>query len=194
MMRRAAAACALALVAAAAFARADVGATVHATLARIESTPAFAGATVTHASLGARHEERWKLATGAIEMRIYTLDGTGINGTVRRERYIRMTERDPFSFTPRSRNGNDDLDEVISAAQRADYANAAQVATVVEAPLHLTATFYRGHSTAYEVLEPNGRKRGAPDRFEWRTFPLAELQAAIVAARACDNGEDCAAW
>ena len=83
---------------------------------------------------------------------------------------------------------------MISAAQRADFENAAQVATVVESPLHLTATFYRGRNVAYEVLEPNARKRGGPDRFEWRSFRLAELQAAIVAARACDNGEDCAAW
>ena len=98
MTRRAALACVLALAAATASARADVGGSVRSTLARVESTDAFAGATLTHARLPLSHEERWKLATGPRETRVYAIDGTGPDGIVVRERYIRMTERDLFSL------------------------------------------------------------------------------------------------
>ena len=113
-MRGAASACAMLLVLAAASpASADVGGSTRATLARLETAAPFAHATLTHARLARAGIERRKLATGEGEARIYTVDGSGIDGAVIEERYIRMTERDPFSFAPGARGGNDDLDEVI---------------------------------------------------------------------------------
>jgi len=87
-----------------------------------------------------------------------------------------------------------DLGALLSPREYSDLVRAEAIATVNEAPLHLTAHFYRGTFAGYEVLEPSVRSRGKPDRFEWRSFTLSELPHAIALARQCNDGEDCSAW
>jgi hypothetical protein len=194
MNARHALAAALAAAAFASAARADIGAPVHDQLTRIEQSRQFAGVPVDHGPLPDQHLQRWKFETSHDEGHVFTVDGKSESAPVVRETFVRMTQVDPYSLQPAKASGRFDLVDVLSVAEYGDFQKAAALTPIPEPPRHLVAYFYRGRLAAYEVLEPVRRTYGSPDRFEWRSFPLTQLDAAMKAARACDNGEDCAAW
>lgn len=188
-MRALAFACTLIISTAVAFA--DVGGTVRDEIARVQFSQRFKNVAVDHGPI-AGGLQRWQFAIANLEARSFTIDGTGLEGVVVRETYVTKTEVDPYTLRP----GPDqtELREVLSPREYGDFTHAALVATVAETPIHVIAYFYRGTFAAYEVLEPSRRTYGSPDRFEWRSFKLGQLQSTIAKARNCDNGEDCAAW
>jgi len=170
---------------------ADVGGSVRNEIARVQFSQRFKNVAVDHGPI-AGGLQRWQFAIANLESRSFTIDGPGLDGAVARETYITKTQEDPYTLRP----GPDqtELREVLSPREYSDFTHAALVATVAEAPIHVVAYFYRGAFAAYEVLEPSRRSYGSPDRFEWRSFRLTELQRTMAKARNCDNGEDCAAW
>jgi hypothetical protein len=184
MIRRAAASLASLMVFACVPAQADVGEPAQAVLTRVQSSKTFAHAPSDHGTIPQQHLERWKFETAhLLEQRIFSIDAKNINAPVVRETYIRITALDPYSLRPGQGTGNPDLADVLSPRERADFVQGAFAGKVSEAPLHVTAYFYRGKFAAYEVLEPAKRKSGAPDQFEWRSFPLRQLDAVMKAAR-----------
>lgn len=176
-----------------ALASGDVGASVRSELAHVQTSQQFKNAPVDHGSI-AGGLQRWKLALSDIEQYIFSIDGRSLDGPVVRETYVRVTGIDPYGFRPNEPGAQHALRDVLTAREYADFMSSAAIATVPEVPLHVIATFYRGKFAAYEVLEPERRSLGIQDRFEWRSFALAQLADAIKRAKNCDNGEDCAAW
>lgn len=174
-------------------ARADVGGSVRDELAYVQSTMPFRGVAVDNGPI-AGGLQRWKLSTAPGDQQMFAIDGVSRSGRVVREYYIRMTQSDPFSLMPGASEGQHDLASVLTQREYRDFTNAAAVARVDERPARTIAHFFRGRYAAYEVLEPATRIRGGEDRFEWRSFPVSELTHAIVRAKACDNGDDCAAF
>jgi hypothetical protein len=171
----------------------DVGASVRSELTYVESSTHFRNGAVVNGAIGGGLQ-RWKLSASDLEQYIFTIDGQSLDGRVTREVYIRMTQIDPFSLKANAPEGEQDLHSILTPREFADFGHAASAATITEPPVHLIAYFYRGTFAAYEVIEPTRRQDGSPDRFEWRSFPLSQLQHAIALARRCDNGDDCAAW
>ena len=174
--------------------RADVGGSVRSQLALVENSIEFRNGQVDSGPI-AGGLQRWKFATmNGAEQQMFTIDGVGVDEDIVRETYDRITSNDPFSLQQRAVDSERELRRLLSPREYSDFAHAAAIATVNEAPVRLTAHFYRGSFAGYEVLEPSVRSRGTPDRFEWRSFTLSELPHAIALARQCNNGEDCAAW
>lgn len=180
-----------AIAALCATARADVGMPVQAELSYVQSTAPFRGVAVDNGPLSPGLQ-RWKLSTAPLEQKIFAVDGRALDAPVTRETYIRLTQTDPFSLLPLA--SSNDLTRVLSPREYRDYRFAQPAAVVEQRPLRLIVHFYRGRFAAYEVLEPSVRSRAGQDRFEWRSFSLTELGHAIAAARACNNGADCAAF
>jgi hypothetical protein len=171
----------------------DVGGSVRDELAQIQISPQFKNVAVVHGAI-AGGLQRWKLASVDVEQHIFTIDGQSLDGRVVRETYVRVTGIDPYGFRPGQPGAEHALRDALTTREYADFTGARVKATVTESPLHLVATFYRGKFAAYEVLEPQRRTVGVQDRFEWRSFAVAQLADAIERAQSCDNGEDCAAW
>jgi len=170
---------------------AEVGGSVRSEIAHVQFSQRFRNVAIDHGAI-AGGLQRWQFAVANLQQYSFTIDGTGIDGTVVRETYVVKTQEDPYSLRP----GPDqaELHDVLSPSEYRDLTRAALVATVAETPIHVTAYFYRGALAAYEVLEPSRRSYGPLERFEWRAFKLSELQRTIARARNCDNGEDCSAW
>lgn len=194
MNRRFAATLAGLIAASALGARADIGEPASAEITRVQTSRQFARVPSVHGWMPEQNLERWKFMTSGIEDRVFAIDAKHYGSAVVRETYIRTTTLDPYSLQAGQATGRADLLDVLSPREYADFEHAAPIATIPEVPLHLLTHFYRGAIAAYEVIEPVKRKYGAPDPFEWRAFPRAQLASAIKAARACDNGPDCAAW
>lgn len=194
MNRRFAAAFIALLSLSGALTRADIGEPASSEITRLQTSRQFANVPSVHGWMPEQNLERWKLSTSDLEQHIFTVDARHYGSPVMRETYIHTTALDPYSLRPDQATGRGDLIDVLSPREYRDFLHAAPVATIAEEPLHIVAYFYRGSIAAYEVLEPAKRKYGAPDRFEWRSFPHAQLAAAMKAARSCDNGPDCAAW
>lgn len=194
-MRRALA-CMLFVCASVVQARADVGEPVQTAIARVQSfSRQFQAAAVDRGNLSQPHTARWKLTRQSGDERsILAFDADTRTNAIVRETYIRFTEIDPYSFRPSDAAGSADLRDALSPREYADFRAAASATTVEQTPLHALAHFYRGKFAAYEVIEPDVRRRVRVDRFEWRSFALNQLGRAVAAARNCNNGEDCAAW
>jgi hypothetical protein len=174
--------------------RADVGEPASSEITRVQASKAFARVPSVHGWMPEVNLERWKFVSSNVEQRIFAVDAKHYGSPVVRETYIRETQLDPYSLRPGQATGREDLVDVLSPREYNDYQRAASIAAIAEEPLHTIAYFYRGTFAAYETIEPSKRAYGSPDRFEWRSFPRAQLAAAMKAARACDNGPDCAAW
>lgn len=192
--RRSGILCIALLAALGAAGRADVGEPAKDALTRLQASHQFANVPTIHGRIAGQDLERWKLETSHVEHYVFTLDAKNINAPVVRETYVRVTGVDPFSFRPGQQSGASDLTGALSAREYADFLHAAALAPIDEKPLHLIAYFYRGARAAYEVLEPAEKRYGVQSRYEWRSFPLAQLNSLMKAARSCDNGPDCAAW
>jgi hypothetical protein len=194
MMRRYAVLIAMALTVSPIFVSADVGEPAQDQITRVQQARPFLNAPVDHGPIAGRNLERWKFESAGAEDYIFTIDAKNLRAPIVRETYVRITAVDPFSLRPRQATNTSEFAEVLSPRENSDFIHAAGLAPIIEAPLHIIAYFYRGKYAAYEVLEPQARRYGVRARFEWRGFPLAELNAAMKAARSCDNGPDCAAW
>lgn len=177
----------------AAAARADVGEPAKAEITRLQASAQFKNVSSDHGPIAGQKLERWKFETSNVEQAVFTVDAKNINAPVVRETYVRVTGADPYSLRQGQSTGYNDLRDVLSPREYLDFSRAAAVSRIAEKPLQLTAFFYRGKHAAYEVLEPQPRRQGM-NRFEWRSFALAELNVVMKAARSCDNGPDCAAW
>lgn len=178
----------------AATARADVGEPAKAEITRLQGSVQFRNVSSDRGSIAGGKLERWKFETAGLEQRVFTVDAKNINAPVVRETYVRVTGADPYSLRQGQSTGHDDLRDVLSPRELSDFSRAAALPRIEERPLHLMAFFYRGKHAAYEVLEPQPRRQGLQNRFEWRSFALSELNALMKSARSCDNGPDCAAW
>jgi hypothetical protein len=176
-----------------ALARADVGEPAHAELTRLQTSQQFRSAASDHGSIAGQDLERWKFEISNPEPLIFTVDAKNVHAPVVRETYVRITAMDPYSLRAGQSSGRADLRAVLSVRELSDFSRAGALNPISEKPLKVTAYFYRGAFAAYEVLEPRERRSGQ-NRFEWRSFPLSQLNAVMKAARSCDNGPDCAAW
>lgn len=184
----------VALVLFAASARADIGEPARAEITRLQASQQFKNIPSDHGPVAGRKLERWKFETASLEQTVFTVDAKNIDAPVVRETYVRVTGTDPYSLRAGQSSGSAGLRDVLSAREFSDFLHAAALHPIEEKPLHLMAYFYRGKYAAYEVLEPQPHRQGLQNRFEWRSFAISELDAAMRAARSCDNGPDCAAW
>lgn len=194
MIARVAGVAAVVLLVLAGWARADVGEPAIAVITRLQSSAQFKNIATDHGPVAGRNLQRWKFETASVEHIVFTIDAKNANAPVVRETYVRVTDVDPYSLRPGQSTGRLDLGDVLSPRELSDFSRAASLVTIEEKPLHLVAYFYRGKFAAYEVLEPQPRRQGLQNRFEWRSFELSQLNAVMKAARSCDNGPDCAAW
>ncbi len=175
-------------------ARADIGEPAIAEITRLQSSMQFKNVGTDHGPIAGKDLQRWKFETASLEQIVFSVDAKNENAPVVRETYVRVTDMDPYSLRPGQSTGRTDLGDVLSPRELLDFSRAAAAGTIEEKPAHLVAFFYRGRFAAYEVLEPQPRRAGLQNRFEWRSFELSELDAVMKAARSCDNGPDCAAW
>jgi len=175
-------------------ARADVGEPAFAEITRLQSSAQFKSVGMDHGPLNGQRLQRWKFETASSEQIVFAVDAKDIHSPVVRETYVRVTAMNPYSLRPGQATGRADLGDVLSPRELIDFSSSAGHGKIEEKPLHLLAYFYRGAFAAYEVLEPQTRSAGPQGRFEWRSFPLSQLDAVMKAARSCNNGPDCATW